>query len=54
MTIGKEKAERCVKACERAHVEDGKWVCPMFVNVDRVVVVSERGVMCGKFKRREE
>lgn len=52
--IRKGEIERCTKACERAHVEEGKWVCPMFVNVDMCVIMSERGVMCRKFKRREE
>ena len=46
------KAERCIDACYKAHVENGRWVCPMFVNVDRVVTVSERGVPCRRFARR--
>lgn len=50
----KHLIERCVRACTRAHVEDGKWVCPMFINVDKCVIMSERGIVCRMFQRKAE
>lgn len=48
------ESDRCIKACARARYAGGVWRCPLFaVGVDKVSVVTEGGLMCRLFERRE-
>ena len=48
------ESDRCIKACANARCEGGVWSCPLFaVGVDKVNVVTEGGLLCRLFERRE-
>ncbi len=48
------EGDRCIKACGLARYEGGVWSCPLFaVGVDKVNVVTEGGLMCRLFERRD-
>ena len=46
--------DKCIKACAKARYTGGSWECPLFINVDKVSIINERGVMCRLFERRDE
>lgn len=49
------ESDRCIKVCALARYEGGVWTCPLFaVGVDKVNVVTEGGLMCRLFERREQ
>ncbi len=51
----RSESDRCIKACANARCEGGAWSCPLFaVGVDKVNVVTEGGLMCRLFERREQ
>lgn len=51
----RRESDRCIKACAKAKYENGVWTCPLFaVGVDRVSVVTDGGLMCRMFERREQ
>lgn len=48
------ESDRCIKACGLARYEGGAWSCPLFaVGVDKVNVVTEGGLLCRLFERRD-
>lgn len=48
-------SDKCIKACARAKQENGMWTCPVFkFGVDKVNVVTEGGLLCRLFERREQ
>lgn len=48
------ESDRCIKACRLARYENGAWTCPLFrFGVDRVSVVTEGGLLCRLFERRD-
>ena len=48
------ESDRCIKACGHARCEGGMWTCPVFkFGVDKVNVVTEGGLRCRLFERRE-
>lgn len=48
------ESDRCIKACGLARCEGGAWSCPLFaVGVDKVNVVTEGGLPCRLFERRD-
>ena len=48
------ESDKCIKACARAKQENGMWTCPLFaVGVDKVSVVTEGGLLCRLFERRD-
>ena len=49
----KTRIERCIKACALAYKENGTWVCPMYINVDKCVIQSPRGIRCRYFTRKK-
>ena len=47
-------SDRCSKACAKAKYENGMWSCPLFkFGVDKVSVVTEGGLLCRLFERRD-
>lgn len=51
---GTGESDRCIKACGLARYEGGVWSCPLFkFGVDKVNVVTEGGLMCRLFERRD-
>ena len=49
------ESDRCIEACGLARYEGGVWSCPLFaVGVDKVNVVTEGGLLCRLFERREQ
>lgn len=44
--------ERCIKTCNNARYINGTWVCPMFINVDRVAIETKGGIRCRRFERK--
>ena len=48
------ESDRCIKACGLARYENGMWSFPLFaVGVDKVNVVTEGGLLCRLFERRD-
>ena len=48
------ESDRCIKACGLARYEGGVWSCPLFaVGVDKVNVVTDGGLLCRLFERRD-
>ena len=48
------EGDRCIRACGLARYESGVWSCPLFaVGVDKVNVVTEGGLLCRLFERRD-
>lgn len=48
------ESDRCIKSCGLARYENGMWTCPLFkFGVDKVNVVTEGGLLCRLFERRE-
>lgn len=46
--------DRCSKACAKAKYENGVWTCPVFkFGVEKVNVVTEGGLLCRLFERRD-
>ena len=47
-------SDKCIKACANAKQENGMWACPVFkFGVDKVNVVTEGGLLCRLFERRD-
>ena len=47
-------SDKCIKACAKAKQENGMWTCPVFkFGVDKVNVVTEGGLLCRLFERRD-
>ena len=47
-------SDKCIKACAKAKYENGMWTCPVFkFGVDKVNVVTEGGLLCRLFERRD-
>ena len=47
------EADKCIRACARARYAGGSWDCPLFINVEKVNVVTEGGLLCRLFERRD-
>ena len=48
------ESDRCIKACGLARYEGGVRCCPLFkFGVDKVSVVTEGGLPCRLFERRD-
>ena len=48
------ESDKCIKACAKAKYENGMWSCPVFkFGVDKVNVVTEGGLLCRLFERRD-
>ena len=47
------ESDRCIKACGLARYEGGVWSCPLFINVEKVSIINERGELCRLFERRD-
>ena len=48
------ESDRCIKACGLARYEGVVWCCPLFeFGVDKVSVVTEGGLPCRLFERRD-
>ena len=48
------ESDKCIRACARARYAGGSWDCPLFINVEKVSIINERGAMCRLFERREQ
>lgn len=48
------ESDRCIKACANARYDGVAWSCPLFkFGVDKVNVVTEGGLLCRLFERRD-
>lgn len=48
------ESDKCIRACAKAKYENGMWTCPVFkFGVDKVNVVTEGGLLCRLFERRD-
>lgn len=47
------ESDKCIKACARARYACGSWECPLFINVEKVSIINERGELCRLFERRD-
>ena len=47
------ESDKCIRACARARYAGGSWDCPLFINVEKVSIINERGELCRLFARRD-
>ena len=47
------ESDKCIRACARARYAGGSWDCPLFINVEKVSIINERGELCRLFERRD-